>query len=414
MTEKQIEQSPFLPSIKMLPDRIVGPSPASCEFVVEVLRTIIRYPVDHSVKPGDVAKFYSGEHRLLEHKKCLVSAAQGMIFESIEEAEDYVISRASKTTIAPRNPSTAPPEATFVGDMMANFAILINRQANLIAARSRRGAGNVIMMNPKTVNKYLRNCGMAMAAYVDNCDDPKEKIGRWTRVGCINSSMSIWTGDHLPEDKVIIAYKGPGVDGSAVMVTNYGVKQNQVSLIVPDDVLPPYEGEGENTTKLEDCITEVTIVEQRETYNYSPPPVAINYDYAKWFVGEPYCDAVTVGEIEARYHNPAILKVSGKHCNDYSNASLVAKAPRMQAFLKWLEAQSFPQISQNFTAIKNEIKDILKDEPKPFTVPEGATCPKCSGTPIYHKNHPESTVAALVCSACDTFMGDHDANGKAV
>ena len=38
--------------------------------------------------------------------------------------------------------------ATFVGDEHAAFAVLVNRAANLIAARTRRGAGNYLVVSP--------------------------------------------------------------------------------------------------------------------------------------------------------------------------------------------------------------------------------------------------------------------------
>ena len=39
-------------------------------------------------------------------------------------------------------------QATFVGDQHAALAVLINRAANLIAARTRRGAGNYVVVSP--------------------------------------------------------------------------------------------------------------------------------------------------------------------------------------------------------------------------------------------------------------------------
>jgi hypothetical protein len=49
------------------------------------------------------------------------------------------------------NQATVSGTATFVGDEHAALAVLINRVANLIAQRTRRGAGNYAVVSPASL-----------------------------------------------------------------------------------------------------------------------------------------------------------------------------------------------------------------------------------------------------------------------
>jgi Major capsid protein Gp23 len=103
------------------------------------------------------------------------------------------------------------------GDLLVGLMILINRRANLIAARTRRGAGNVVLTHPNTVKIFKETNS---TAYADTTI--AHTFGNWTNAGCINSSIVVYTSMKVPENKVIVTYKGPGeMDAPAFFATNF-------------------------------------------------------------------------------------------------------------------------------------------------------------------------------------------------
>jgi hypothetical protein len=96
--------------------------------------------------------------------------------------------------------------ANFVGDEHAALAVLINRAANDIASRTRRGAGNYIVVSP-TALTILQSA--TTSAFARTTEGTFEAPTNTKFVGTLNSSVRVYVnhyaGDGAP---VLIGYKG--------------------------------------------------------------------------------------------------------------------------------------------------------------------------------------------------------------
>jgi hypothetical protein len=95
--------------------------------------------------------------------------------------------------------------ATFVGDEHAALAILINRVANQIATRTRRGAGNYAVVSP-TALTILQSA--TTSAFARSTEGTFEAPTNNKLVGTLNSSMKVYVNTYASSDDVIVGYKG--------------------------------------------------------------------------------------------------------------------------------------------------------------------------------------------------------------
>lgn len=115
---------------------------------------------------------------------------------------------------------------TFVGDVHAALAILINRQANLIASRTRRGAGNWCVVSP-TALTILQSA--TTSAFARTTEGVFEAPTNTKYVGTLNNSMRVYVDAYASDGtSVLIGYKGNETDAAAffcpyVPLTSTGV-----------------------------------------------------------------------------------------------------------------------------------------------------------------------------------------------
>ena len=115
---------------------------------------------------------------------------------------------------------------TFVGDVHAALAILINRQANLIAARTRRGAGNWCVVSP-TALTILQSA--TTSAFARTTEGVFEAPTNTKFVGTLNNAMRVYVNQYASDNtSVLIGYKGNDIDAAAfycpyVPLTSSGV-----------------------------------------------------------------------------------------------------------------------------------------------------------------------------------------------
>ena len=95
--------------------------------------------------------------------------------------------------------------ATFVGDEHAALAVQINRAANLIAQRTRRGAGNYAVVSP-TVLTLLQSA--TTSAFARTTEGTFEAPTNTKFVGTLNSAMRVYVNGYASDDKVLVGYKG--------------------------------------------------------------------------------------------------------------------------------------------------------------------------------------------------------------
>jgi len=104
--------------------------------------------------------------------------------------------------------------ATFVGDQHAALAVLINRSANLIAARTRRGAGNYVVISP-TMLTVLQSA--TTSAFARTTEGPFEAPTNTKFVGTLNGTMRVFVDQYAADNApVLVGYKGDGeIDAAA-------------------------------------------------------------------------------------------------------------------------------------------------------------------------------------------------------
>ncbi len=95
--------------------------------------------------------------------------------------------------------------ATFVGDEHAALAVLINQQANLIAQRTRRGAGNYAVVSSEALT-ILQSA--TTSAFARSTEGVFEAPTNTKFVGTLNSAMRVYVNGYATDDDVLIGYKG--------------------------------------------------------------------------------------------------------------------------------------------------------------------------------------------------------------
>jgi hypothetical protein len=96
--------------------------------------------------------------------------------------------------------------ATFVGDEHAALAVLINRTANLIATRTRRGAGNYAVVSPASLT-VLQSA--TTSAFARTTEGTFEAPTNTKFVGTLNSAMKVYVDSYASDTTpVLIGYKG--------------------------------------------------------------------------------------------------------------------------------------------------------------------------------------------------------------
>jgi hypothetical protein len=95
--------------------------------------------------------------------------------------------------------------ATFVGDEHAALAVQINRAANLIAQRTRRGAGNYAVVSPTTLT-LLQSA--TTSAFARTTEGTFEAPTNTKFVGTLNSAMKVYVNTYATNDNVLVGYKG--------------------------------------------------------------------------------------------------------------------------------------------------------------------------------------------------------------
>ncbi len=96
--------------------------------------------------------------------------------------------------------------ATFVGDEHAALAVQINRAANLIAQRTRRGAGNYAVVSPFALT-ILQSA--TTSAFARTTEGTFEAPTNTKLVGTLNNAMKVYVNTYASDDTaVLIGYKG--------------------------------------------------------------------------------------------------------------------------------------------------------------------------------------------------------------
>jgi len=108
--------------------------------------------------------------------------------------------------------------ATYVGDEHAALAVLINKNANLIAARTRRGAGNWAIVSP-TMLTVLQSA--TTSAFARTTEGPFEAPTNTKFVGTLNGTMRVYVNQYAADDTILVGYKGSTETDAAAFYCPY-------------------------------------------------------------------------------------------------------------------------------------------------------------------------------------------------
>ena len=109
--------------------------------------------------------------------------------------------------------------ATFVGDEPAALAVMINRVANKIAQRTRRGAGNWTVVSPHALT-VLQSA--TTSAFARTTEGTFEAPTNQKMVGTLNGSMKVYADTYAADGTaVLVGYKGSSEADAAAFYCPY-------------------------------------------------------------------------------------------------------------------------------------------------------------------------------------------------
>ena len=117
------------------------------------------------------------------------------------------------------NQAAVSGTATYVGDEHAALAVLINRQANKIAQRTRRGAGNFAVVSPFALT-VLQSA--TTSAFARTTEGAFEAPTNTKMVGTLNNAMRVYVDTYASDaTDVLVGYKGSSESDAAAFYCPY-------------------------------------------------------------------------------------------------------------------------------------------------------------------------------------------------
>ena len=140
---------------------------------------------------------------------------------TVEIDQEMLYKLGSLVPVAPTtfNQAAVSGTATYVGDEMAALAVMINQQANLIAARTRRGAANWCVVSP-TALTILQSA--TTSSFARTTEGTFEAPTNTKFVGTLNSTMRVYVNQYASDgDPILLGYKGPTETDAAAFFCPY-------------------------------------------------------------------------------------------------------------------------------------------------------------------------------------------------
>ena len=134
------------------------------------------------------------------------------------------------------NQGTVSGTATFVGDEHAALAVQINRVSNLIAQRTRRGAGNWAVVSPFALT-ILQSA--TTSAFARTTEGTFEAPTNTKMVGTLNNAMKVYVNTYAPDTApVLVGYKGSSESDAAAFYCPYIPLMSSGVVLDPDTFEP--------------------------------------------------------------------------------------------------------------------------------------------------------------------------------
>ena len=148
----------------------------------------------------------------------MAALAQEITAEIDQEVLRSLGTLAGSTNQVAYNQAAVSGTATFVGDEHAALAVAINRVANTIAQRTRRGAGNWAVVSP-TALTILQSA--TTSAFARTTEGTFEAPTNTKFVGTLNNAMKIYVNTYADNDTVLVGYKGSSESDAAAFYCPY-------------------------------------------------------------------------------------------------------------------------------------------------------------------------------------------------
>ena len=137
------------------------------------------------------------------------------------------------------NQAAVSGTATYVGDEHAALAVLINRTANLIASRTRRGAGNWAVVSPAALT-VLQSA--TTSAFARTTEGTFEAPTNTKFVGTLNGAMKVYVDSYAGDTQaVLVGYKGSSEADAATFYCPY-VPLMSSGVVLDPSTLEPVVG----------------------------------------------------------------------------------------------------------------------------------------------------------------------------
>ena len=166
----------------------------------------------------EAAQDAQSQHGIDVEAEIMAALAQEITAEIDQEVIGSLTTLAG-TAAETYNQAAVSGTATFVGDEHAALAVQINRVSNLIAQRTRRGAGNWAVVSPFALT-ILQSA--TTSAFARTTEGTFEAPTNTKMVGTLNNAMKVYVntyaGDSAP---VLIGYKGSSESDAAAFYCPY-------------------------------------------------------------------------------------------------------------------------------------------------------------------------------------------------
>ena len=142
----------------------------------------------------------------------------------------------SGTAVETYDQSAVSGTATFVGDEHAALAVQINRAANLIAQRTRRGAGNFAVVSPFALT-VLQSA--TTSAFARTTEGTFEAPTNTKFVGTLNNAMKVYVDTYAGDGTaVLVGYKGTSESDAPAFYCPYIPLMSSGVVMDPDTFEP--------------------------------------------------------------------------------------------------------------------------------------------------------------------------------
>jgi hypothetical protein len=148
----------------------------------------------------------------------MAALAQEITAEIDQEIIASLTTLAGSQNLQAYNQAAVSGTATFVGDEHAALAVMINRVANTIAQRTRRGAGNWAVVSP-TALTILQSA--TTSAFARTTEGTFEAPTNTKFVGTLNNAMKVYVNTYASNDTILVGYKGANESDAAAFYCPY-------------------------------------------------------------------------------------------------------------------------------------------------------------------------------------------------